>query len=181
MRAYYYDNIQGDQRDPHDSGRQVSIEQLDKIGVIYFNIPSGSEEMVQTELDKIAKERNYQNQDVINVSKAGLGDAYEGKIKMFFEEHLHEDEEIRYIQDGSGYFDVRSQRDDWIRIAIEKGDLLILPAGIYHRFTLDSNNYIKATRLFKAQPSWTPLNRGKEVDGNAFRQQYLKSLKAEIV
>jgi 1,2-dihydroxy-3-keto-5-methylthiopentene dioxygenase len=69
-------------------------------------------------------------------------------VKAFFEEHIHDAEEIRYILGGSGYFDVRDGKDNWIRIHVKKHDLITLPEGIYHRFSVDENNIIHAMRLF---------------------------------
>ncbi|KAK4334086.1 1,2-dihydroxy-3-keto-5-methylthiopentene dioxygenase [Rhodotorula toruloides] len=161
MKAYIYDDKPGDQREPHDSGEEVSVDQLKAIGVL----PYPGIELDQVE--EIAKSRGYKNRDEINVSKAGLGDVYEEKIKGFFREHLHEDEEIRYIKDGRGYFDIREAGDKrWIRIAVEPKDLLIVPAGVYHRFTLDSGDYIKAMRLFQDEPKWIPHDKNEATDKN---------------
>ncbi|OKL56838.1 1,2-dihydroxy-3-keto-5-methylthiopentene dioxygenase [Talaromyces atroroseus] len=169
MKAYWYDNAPGDQRDDHDSGRPVENSYLESLGVVYRRLPQISD------VDALAKERGYKNRDEITVSPDKMGAIYEEKVKSFFSEHLHEDEEIRYILDGDGYFDVRSADDAWVRIRLQKDDLLILPAGIYHRFTTDSKNYIKAMRLFQDEPKWTPLNRGPDVDSNPHRQAYLQN------
>ncbi|KAB0371452.1 hypothetical protein E2I00_006006 [Balaenoptera physalus] len=41
---------------------------------------------------------------------------------------------------------------------MENGDMIALPAGTYHRFTLDAN-YVKAMRLSAGEPVWTAYNR----------------------
>lgn len=125
-------------------------------------------------LEAIKKVRGYSYEDTVNVSPDTLPD-YENKIKAFYEEHIHTDEEIRYVLAGSGYFDVRDEKDNWIRISCHAGDLIILPEGIYHRFTLDEGNYIKALRLFVGEPVWTPYNRPQ--DGHPSRIKYLEDIK----
>ena len=140
MKAYYYNedqvdhcthctsldltSSQTDQREDHDSGRTISTEYLSQLGVLYQHCPSIAS------LNQIASDRSYKNRDEIIVSPEKMGTVYEEKVKMFFNEHLHEDEEIRYILDGNGFFDVRNNSDEWLRIKVEKGDLIILPSGI---------------------------------------------------
>ncbi|KAG9327109.1 hypothetical protein KVV02_008739 [Mortierella alpina] len=172
MRAYLYDNLDTDCREPHEliPSVPVSAEELAASGVLYWRL---EDENFEAQIDKICEERNYKNRDQITVSKEGLGAVFDEKIKTFFAEHLHEDEEIRAILDGTGYFDIRDRQDRWVRIKVEAGDLIVLPAGIYHRFTLDTNNYLKAMRLFKEDPVWTPLNR--PCDENSYRKLYLES------
>lgn len=102
--------------------------------MLYYKYPEVSA------VDALAQDRGYKNRDEITVSPEKMGAVYEDKVKSFFHEHLHEDEEIRYIRDGQGYFDVRSKGDEWVRIQLEKDDLIILPPGIYHRFTTDESN-----------------------------------------
>ncbi|XP_009760993.1 acireductone dioxygenase 2-like [Nicotiana tabacum] len=95
-------------------------------------------------------------------------------MKKFFEEHLHIDEEVRYCLAGSGYFDVRDSNGAWIRIWVKKGGLIVVPAGIYQCFTLDSSNYIKAIRLFASDPIWTAYYR-PDADQLPARKQYVET------
>ncbi|KAM8932033.1 acireductone dioxygenase isoform 2-T2 [Lycaon pictus] len=174
VQAWYMDESADDPRRPHraEPSRPVGLEQLRRLGVLYWKLDADKHEN-DPELEKIRKERNYSWMDIITISKDKLPN-YEEKLRMFYEEHLHVDEEIRYILDGSGYFDVRDKDEKWIRIFMEKGDMITLPAGIYHRFTLDEKNYVKAMRLFVGQPVWTAYNR--PADHLEARGQYVRFL-----
>eukprot|EP01026_Neomeris_dumetosa_P065585 TRINITY_DN6299_c1_g1_i1.p1 TRINITY_DN6299_c1_g1~~TRINITY_DN6299_c1_g1_i1.p1 ORF type:complete len:200 (+),score=22.24 TRINITY_DN6299_c1_g1_i1:68-667(+) len=171
LEAWYMDSSDEDQRLPHrqEPNKPCSVKELRQLGVLSWKLEADKYEN-DPELEAIRKVRGYSYQDVITVSPDKLP-GYEEKLKCFFEEHIHTDEEIRYILEGSGYFDVRDKDDNWIRIKCETGDMIVLPEGIYHRFTLDSDNYIKAMRLFVGEPIWTPYNRPQ--DEHPSRVRYL--------
>ncbi|KAG7200540.1 hypothetical protein KM043_001101 [Ampulex compressa] len=169
------DDSDADQRLEHHRSppKFVSLEDLFVItGVEYFQVDQEDYEADET-LKELRKKRGYSYEDEIVCSKKCL-ENYEEKLKNFFTEHLHTDEEIRLVLEGSGYFDVRDNQDQWIRIEVTPGDLIIIPSGIYHRFTLDAKNYIKAKRYFVGEPVWQPYNR--PADNMECRKQYVDRL-----
>lgn len=180
-RAWYMDESQEDQRFSHqlEPPRFVSAEKLNQLGVLYwhFNPETYNESL---EFQRVKQERGYTYQDLIEVSPMTL-ENYEAKIKCFYEEHIHTDEEIRYVLDGSGYFDVRDLEDRWIRIEVCQGDMIVLPAGIYHRFTLDTKDYIKALRLFVGEPVWTPYPRSSLSDDHPSVREYRRLFGGPVV
>ncbi|SJM87644.1 probable 1,2-dihydroxy-3-keto-5-methylthiopentene dioxygenase [Zygosaccharomyces bailii] len=174
VAAYFFDNDDSvDFRQPHNSGENVSLDHLAKLGVIYKHLPS------QEEVDSLAEQRGYKNRDIMNLNAARFDNNEQlmvEKMKVFYKEHIHEDEEIRYCMDGDGYFDIKdSVLDRWIRVRLDRYDLIIVPAGIFHRFAVTTNNYIKALRLFKDEPKWQAINK-PEADQNPIRKSYLATL-----
>ncbi|XP_027199879.2 acireductone dioxygenase 1 [Dermatophagoides pteronyssinus] len=178
VQAWYMnDNDNEDQRSERHLSppNYIDIDELKtKTGILYWNIDADNYKNDEN-FQKIRQERGYDYQDELEISKTKIDD-YENKLKIFFTEHLHSDEEIRFCLNGSGYFDVRDRDDRWIRIKIGKNDLLILPAGIYHRFTLDHNDYIKVVRLFTGQPCWTAINR--PADDHPSHQSWIRLVEA---
>lgn len=76
----------GDQRLPHDTGIDIPEPTLAKLGVTYQCIPIDPEGAWESKIDEFAKKRGYKNRDRITVTREGLGEAYEEKIKSFFDE-----------------------------------------------------------------------------------------------
>ncbi|EHB16369.1 1,2-dihydroxy-3-keto-5-methylthiopentene dioxygenase [Heterocephalus glaber] len=71
---------------------------------------------------------------------------------MFYEEHLHLDEDICYIFDDSGYFDERDKENKCIWILIEAGEMINLPAVLHYCFIVDGKSYVMAMLLFVEKP-----------------------------
>eukprot|EP01100_Stratorugosa_tubuloviscum_P000927 TRINITY_DN1202_c0_g3_i2.p1 TRINITY_DN1202_c0_g3~~TRINITY_DN1202_c0_g3_i2.p1 ORF type:complete len:218 (-),score=95.61 TRINITY_DN1202_c0_g3_i2:497-1069(-) len=151
----------------------VSLGELAQIGVIYFKIDADNYDQ-EGKLGAICQQRNYTYRDFVYSTKIpNLQD----KLKTFLEEHIHDDEEIRFFLDGSGYFDVRDLQDRWVRIELKKHDMIILPAGIYHRFVPDDKLYFHVMRLFVGEPIWTPYNRCEtETNQRPSRLSYVRQL-----
>jgi len=150
------------------------------IGVSYWHmpdvVPHAVDEPNYGKLGDIRATRSYKSHDYVKV-RPDLLPNFAEKTAMFFREHLHEDEEIRFCLDGRGYFDVHEDIDGrWIRIEVQQGDMIVLPPGMYHRFTVDTTDYVHMMRLFKDNPKWEAINRGETAEGTLARQTYLKDV-----
>jgi len=123
---------------------------------------------------KIRKDRDYNYSDICEVTPAKQGrEKHDELMRTFFKEHYHMDDEVRYIMNGAGYFDVRSKdQKNWYRIQCLAGDMITLPKGVFHRFTCDQSEYFRAMRLFQGDPVWTPIPIEQESD---VRQSYVKT------
>ncbi|KAL6070687.1 1,2-dihydroxy-3-keto-5-methylthiopentene dioxygenase [Balamuthia mandrillaris] len=157
--------------------KPIDLETLRAEGVLYIPIDMDN---WKEELAKICQERGYKNRDEVFISTGEevtkedcefttdkqicLTSANEELLKKklveFYQEHLHVDEEIRFILKGQGQFDIRDKEDKWIAITVERGDLIIVPANMYHRFGLgEESTYIHAMRLFTDAPKWEAIPR----------------------
>ncbi|VDL66084.1 unnamed protein product [Nippostrongylus brasiliensis] len=87
---------------------------------------------------------------------------------------MHSRDEIHISRETMPDFD---KKDDWIRIPVQCGDFLFLPAGIYHRFTTDKNDDITAVRLFRSSPRWEALPRSSETESLEERKEFVELVK----
>lgn len=146
----------------NEQNKSYSLEDLAKLGVLYFAFNPQTYDKDES-LDKVMKERNYGHISIVTLSQESLPNFKEMLVK-FFDEHFHDHEEIRFVLEGSGNFDVRNEKEEWVRIFVEPGDLIVLPAGISHRFSLCEKEYAKVMRLFQAniEPIWIAHSLGNK-------------------
>jgi 1,2-dihydroxy-3-keto-5-methylthiopentene dioxygenase len=131
----------------------ISAEELNAQGVHYEALTVDAD-AYQPALDALKQERGYIEQDTIALSPDTPN--LDGLCDKFKDEHLHEEDEVRFVLDGEGVFDIRSNDDRWMRVTVERGDLIVVPEKRYHRFMLTDARNIRCVRLFKDKSGWVP-------------------------
>ena len=137
-----------------DTGRELTAKELLHEGIHYERIPT---EDYQGSLDRIKMAWGYSAQDIVELNPRTPN--LDAICAKFDKEHLHTDDEVRFVLQGEGYFDVRSKGDRWMHIFVEAGDFILVPADRNHLFYLSPLKAIRCVRLFKDNPSWTPIYR----------------------
>lgn len=151
MRATYLD----------DPSTPVPGDVLAQEGILYRAMPTAAGAW-EAPLDELRRERGYVQMDEVYLGPETPD--LQALCDKFFVEHSHTDEEIRFVVAGDGIFDLRDAADRWMRVEVEPGDLVIVPAGKYHRFALAGSGTITCKRLFRDTAGWSAIPRPASAD-----------------
>jgi len=139
-----------------DTNKEISAQELNAQGVTYEQFET-DETKYKGPLEALMKERGYVTMDQVKMWKAMPN--FDALCQKFVGEHLHTDDEVRFVLAGSGVFEIRSLDDRWMKVTVDPSDFILVPANRFHRFYLTEEKNIHCVRLFKDQSGWTPLYR----------------------
>ena len=98
----------------------LDADQLREFGVLHERLPVAQR---ASELSRIKQQRGYKDEDEVSLSTETPN--LEMICAKFDKEHSHTLDEVRFVVEGEGIFDVRDKGDQWVRIFVEEGDLII--------------------------------------------------------
>ena len=136
-----------------DQQVEIAADELNAEGVYYAKL-STDEQSYAAPISALKQARGYIEQDIVELSPATPN--LDALCAKFIDEHLHDDDEVRFVLEGEGVFDIRSRDDRYMRVTVESGDLIVVPKGRHHRFMLTESKAIRCVRLFKDANGWTP-------------------------
>lgn len=135
-----------------------TLADLQQAGVTYQRLPlEAGAAAYEPALQTLCQQGGYVTRDEVALSPDTPN--LPMLLDKFRDEHLHTEDEVRLVLSGAGIFDIRSAEDRWMRVQVEAGDLIVVPAQRYHRFFLTDACHIRCVRLFQDQSGWTPIYR----------------------
>ncbi|HEY6547202.1 MAG TPA: cupin domain-containing protein [Vicinamibacteria bacterium] len=111
-------------------------------------------EAYKPEIDRLKAQGGYVTADVIDVKPETPN--LEAMLAKFRSEHWHDEDEVRFILEGSGIFFIHPKDGKVFAIEVTAGDLIRVPRGTWHWFDLCAERRIRAIRLFQDPAGWTP-------------------------
>lgn len=105
------------------------------------------------EITDLAGRRGYKTWDVIALSDATPN--IEELLKKFENIHTHTEDEVRAIAAGEGIFIIKGNDDvGYFDVILSPGDVISVPEGNPHFFTLTDLRKVVAVRLFIETEGW---------------------------
>ncbi len=105
------------------------------------------------EIDAMKQRGGYVTADVIDVNPSTPN--LESMLARFDKEHTHSEDEVRFILAGRGIFFL-NLGGRVASVEVGPGDMLRVPRGTTHWFTLCEDRRIRAIRWFQDTTGWTP-------------------------
>lgn len=112
------------------------------------------------QIRQLASEGGYKSFDVVRMLPDNpRREEMRGK---FLDEHIHEDDEVRFFVEGSGMFYLHA--DGKVHMLLcEAGDLIKVPAGLRHWFDMGPAPHFCAIRLFTTPDGWVAKFTGETI------------------
>ncbi len=105
------------------------------------------------EIRDLASRRGYRTWDIVALSDATPN--LDELLKKFEAVHTHTEDEVRAITAGKGIFIIKGAGDvGYFDVELEAGDVISVPEGNPHFFTLMENRQVVAVRLFIETEGW---------------------------
>ncbi len=116
-----------------------------------------------SEIDEMKRRGGYVTADVIDVNATTPN--LDAMLAKFDKEHTHSEDEVRFILAGRGIFFLNIE-GKVASVQVGPGDMLRVPKGTTHWFTLCEDRRIRAIRWFQQTSGWTPEYTDSGVDKN---------------
>ena len=113
------------------------------------------------EIAEMKRRGGYVTADVIDVTPETPG--LDAMLARFDKEHTHSEDEVRFILTGRGIFFLHIG-GGVVSVEVHPGDMLRVPKGTAHWFTLCEERRIRAIRWFQDTAGWTPSYTDSGVD-----------------
>src|SRR5580658_5346127 len=114
------------------------------------------------EIDDLKQRGGYVTADVIDVNPETPD--IDAMLARFDKEHTHSEDEVRFILGGRGIFFLHVGQSV-ASVEVGPGDVLRVPRGTTHWFTLCEDRRIRAVRWFQDTTGWTPQYTNTGVEG----------------